>query len=69
MACGQGHELLAYDLEPGIGSIENGAGLAFDYSRESRIGLALIRRIENEDEPGLALRITALMTCCCVLLR
>src|SRR5215469_4462930 len=49
MTSGQSHESLAYDLEPCVGCVDDGAGLAFDHGREGHIDLALIRRIENDD--------------------
>src|SRR6266516_892619 len=45
----QGHQSLAYHLEPGVGSVDNSAGLAFDHGREGCVDLALVRCIENED--------------------
>src|ERR1700730_8309753 len=49
VAGGQGHDLLAQDLEQGGGAKEAGIGLAVNHGRESCINLGLVRRIKNED--------------------
>src|SRR5262249_41242934 len=49
MTGGQGHKSLAYNLEPRVGTVDDGAGLALDHGREGRFDLALVRRIDDED--------------------
>jgi hypothetical protein len=49
MTSGKGYESLAYDPKPGVRSVDDGAGRAFDGGREGLIELGVVRRIENEE--------------------